>query len=121
MPSEAQEPAALPYIRSGGIGDPFFYDEFNRVRIFHGANRVIKAFPWYTPDMIDSEAEYDMMEGLGFTVIRLGYMWTGAEPEANRFNQTYIDTIKTIVSKLAGRGIYTLLDMHEDVLSSKFW
>ena len=71
--------------------------------------------------MIDSEEEYDLLEDLGFTVIRLGYMWTGAEPQANQFNQTYIDTIKTIVNRLADRGIYTLLDMHEDVLSSKFW
>jgi endoglycosylceramidase len=112
--------AALPFIRTGGLGDPFFYDDFNRVRIFHGANRVKKAPPWYFEDMVNSDAEYDMLEALGFTVIRLGYMWTGAEPEANIFNQTYIDTIKTIVGKLADRGIYTLLDMHEDVLSSKF-
>jgi endoglycosylceramidase len=67
-----------------------------------------------------STAEYDLLEELGFTVIRLGYMWTGAEPAERQFNQTYIDTIKRIVGRLADRGIYTLLDMHEDVLSSKF-
>ena len=39
--------AALPFIRTGGLGDPFFYDDFNRARIFHGVNRVKKAFPWY--------------------------------------------------------------------------
>ena len=47
-------------------------------------------------------------------------MWSGAEPGPLQFNQTYIDATKSIVSKLAERGIYTLLDLHEDVLSSKF-
>ena len=32
----------------------------------------------------------------------------------------YIEIIRTIVHKLASRGVYTLLDMHEDVLSSDF-
>jgi hypothetical protein len=46
-------------------------------------------------------------------------MWTGAEPAERQFNQTYIDTIKRIVGRLADRGIYTLLDMHEDVSPSR--
>jgi hypothetical protein len=27
---------SLPFIRTAGLGDPFFYDDFNRARIFHG-------------------------------------------------------------------------------------
>ena len=57
---------------------------------------------------------------MGFNVVRLGYMWAGVMPEEGVYNQTYISIIKTIVKNLSDRGIYTLLDMHQDVLSSKF-
>ena len=70
--------------------------------------------------MLSSDAEMDLMQALGLNVVRLGFMWSGVCPEANVYNQTYIDIIRTIVHKLASRGVYTLLDMHEDVLSSGF-
>jgi len=57
---------------------------------------------------------------MGVNVVRLGYMWTGAMPSEGEFNQTYVDRVEAIVERLGERGIYTLLDMHEDVLSSKF-
>ncbi len=69
-------------------------------------------------------------------------MWPGVEPKRGEYNQTYIDAAKDIVNKcvnsrlihmVAGNsiscfkyragqkyGIYTLLDMHQDVLSGKF-
>ena len=46
-PAPPSPPAVLPFIRaSSELGDPHFYDSFDRVRIFHGVNRVKKAFPW---------------------------------------------------------------------------
>jgi endoglycosylceramidase len=53
-------------------------------------------------------------------MIRLGTMWPGAEPEKNVFNNTYIELLENITKKAATYGIYTLLDMHQDVLSEKF-
>ncbi|GMI29850.1 hypothetical protein TrRE_jg145, partial [Triparma retinervis] len=47
-------------------------------------------------------------------------MWSGIEPEENVYNQTYIDVVKNITNKFADTGVYTLLDLHEDILSSKF-
>lgn len=61
-----------------------------------------------------------MYKKLGFNVVRLGYMWSGIEPEENVYNQTYIDVVKNITDKFADAGVYTLLDLHEDILSSKF-
>ncbi len=99
----------------------------------------------YFEDMLSSDTEMDLMQALGLNVVRLGFMWTGVNPQPNVFNQTcvdparmvprwfqppcqlricsgcrYIEIIRTIVHKLASRGVYTLLDMHEDVLSSDF-
>ena len=113
--------AAVPldWIRTSAT-DNHFHDAHGRVRIFHGSNRVWKAEPWYFEDMLESDAEFDLMKKLGFNVMRLGYMWSGYNPTSGYFNQTYVDTIQAIVAKMAARGVYTLLDMHEDCLSSKF-
>lgn len=54
---------------------------------------------------------------------------TGTGGHHGNFNAThghaackrrYVDIIKGIVAKMAARGVYTLLDMHQDVLSSEF-
>ena len=110
-------PPSLSFIHAGNDG---FLDQAGRVRIFHGCNRVQKSPPWYFPDMLASEAEFDLVEALGFNVVRLGFMWSGFNPARGVFNTTYLEAVKAIVEGLADRGIYTLLDMHEDVLSSKF-
>lgn len=111
-------PSNLSFIHAGDSGG--FLDEAGRVRIFHGCNRVKKSAPWYFKDMLASDAEFDLLEALGFNVVRLGFMWSGFNPAPGVFNSTYLQAIQTIVKRLAARGIYTLLDMHEDVLSSKF-
>eukprot|EP00520_Triparma_pacifica_P006726 CAMPEP_0118638564 /NCGR_PEP_ID=MMETSP0785-20121206/3757_1 /TAXON_ID=91992 /ORGANISM="Bolidomonas pacifica, Strain CCMP 1866" /LENGTH=449 /DNA_ID=CAMNT_0006529833 /DNA_START=14 /DNA_END=1360 /DNA_ORIENTATION=+ len=100
--------------------DAHFRDEAGRVMIFHGGNRVKKESPWYFENQMSTEDEYAMYKKLGFNVVRLGYMWSGIEPEENVFNQTYIDVTKNITEKFADTGVYTLLDLHEDILSSKF-
>jgi len=106
---------------SSTVGDTSFYDEAGRTRIFHGGNRVKKSAPWYFADMLDSDAEFALMKKMGVNVVRLGYMWTGVNPDnSSFFNQTYVDSIKRIVQRMESHGIYALLDMHEDALSSKF-
>ena len=47
---------------------------------------------------------------------RLGAMWTGVEPEEGYINQTYVNILKEIVKSYGDEGIYTILDMHQDVL-----
>jgi len=47
-------------------------------------------------------------------------MWPGVEPTRDNYNQTYLDTIKALVDRLGKRGIYVILDFHQDVMSRKF-
>lgn len=101
-------------------------DDAGRERYFHGVNVVYKAPP-YVPitdhfDLQYSFAEQDaaLLESLGLNVIRLGVMWPGVEPQRAAFNDTYLDIIAGIVDMSAKHGIYSLLDMHQDVLSEKF-
>ena len=47
-------------------------------------------------------------------------MWAGLEPERGVYNRTYMETVRKIVRMAEARGIYVLLDMHQDVLNEKF-
>eukprot|EP00750_Incisomonas_marina_P017671 INCI2329.2.p1 GENE.INCI2329.2~~INCI2329.2.p1 ORF type:complete len:340 (-),score=46.71 INCI2329.2:781-1800(-) len=115
-----REHGSLPWIRTSDT-DHHFYDEFGRVRIFHGSNRVRKEFPWYYPEMSDPDSGFlEKFSRLGFNVIRLGWMWTGFNPSEGYFNETYAREVVKLVDRLADHGVYTLLDMHQDVFSSKY-
>ncbi len=47
-------------------------------------------------------------------------MLPGYVPKRGEYNETYMKITQEIVSKSAKYGIYTLLDMHQDVMSPKF-
>lgn len=94
-------------------------DLSGRVRIFHGFNAVNKGPPWY-PEYLLNNTKLDLYQSWGFNAVRLGMMWTGLEPKEGQFNQTYIDVMSQIVTKLQDHGMYVILDMHQDVLSSAF-
>ena len=47
-------------------------------------------------------------------------MLAGYVPERGQYNEMYMKVIQGIVSRAAKYGIYTLLDMHQDVMSRKF-
>lgn len=97
----------------------WFVDEFNRVRLFHGVNSVRKAFPWYYEYLLN-DTRLDDLQRFGLNIVRLGSMWSGVEPEDGVFNATYVSILESIIQKLADRGIYALLDMHQDVMSSLY-
>jgi endoglycosylceramidase len=84
------------------------------------------------------------MQRLGFNVVRLGIEWQALEPgsggpnqpqvctagapettsQVNEWNQSvaeqYLDHVAATVKVLAQHGIYTLLDMHQDVYNQNF-
>ena len=66
------------------------------------------------------DAPFELLKGMGVNAVRLMWSWTGLCPRPSYYNQTYAGVVKGIVARFAAHGIYTLLDMHEDVLSSDF-
>ena len=70
--------------------------------------------------MLKSDGKIEQIKSWGINTIRLGFMWSGAEPAENNFNMTYYDIVGDIVDSLSKHGISVLLDIHQDVLSSKF-
>ena len=69
-----------------------FVDDHGRVRIFHGVNAVLKAYPWLpqtetftAEDSLDAKT-LDLLQEWGFNVLRLGVMWPGVEPEPEKLD-----------------------------------
>ena len=109
----------LSFVRTSAT-DRHFYDEAGRVRIFRGGNRVRKSPPWYFEDELASDREAQVMEDLGLNFVRLGFMWTGFNPQPGVFNFTYARIMTDIIDRFSKHGIYTLIDLHQDGLSSRF-
>ncbi len=67
------------------------------------------------------EADYAKLESWGFNMLRLGTMWPAVMHTASGgANLTYLAALQSIVSDAAAHGVYTLLDMHQDLLSPFF-
>ena len=112
--------AELP--RVGVRNGRFYSKDDNRTLMFRGINSVIKHSPWYDGKLLEPERQAQLQEW-GFNVVRLGMMWSGLEPFEGQINETYNQIIKDTVNSLSEHGIYSYLDMHQDVLTkvAEYW
>eukprot|EP01061_Rhynchopus_euleeides_P011757 TRINITY_DN2131_c0_g1_i1.p1 TRINITY_DN2131_c0_g1~~TRINITY_DN2131_c0_g1_i1.p1 ORF type:complete len:512 (+),score=225.32 TRINITY_DN2131_c0_g1_i1:48-1538(+) len=96
-------------------------DEAGRVRLFHGFNDVQHAKGGaFMPGMTTVTSNVERLQRDGFNAMRMPMMWAAANPAEGVYNTTYIDNMKAVTEKLSSQGIYSFLDMHQDVLSSDF-
>ncbi len=112
----------------------------------HGTNVVYKHAPYIAyPDPGKpwnfSSADAAKMQSLGFNLVRLGIEWQALEPGSGGPNQPgictpgppgnshefnlavadrYLAHVAATVKLLSRYGIYTLLDMHQDVYNKNF-
>ena len=116
----------LPRIRV----DPktqYFIDEYGRVRIFHGVNVVYK-IPPYVPDLVNFDPQNSLtatdlnnLHQWGFNVVRFYTAWMGVNPtSASDVDQKNLSQLSTAVQMMEDKGIYALLDCHQDVFSRYF-
>ena len=55
----------------------------------------------------------------GITLVRLGVTWESVETSPSLYNMTYLDEIDKLVNRLGEKGIYTMIDAHQDLFSRK--
>lgn len=118
---------AQPTLRIHATGGGFF-DSFGRWRLFHGFNDVgsskgsghTPGGAAYLPKHVLIPALAQQLQELGFNALRMPAMWSGAMPGPDTIDAQYLATLSAGVDALGARGIYSVLDMHQDVLSSKF-
>ncbi|HUC37498.1 MAG TPA: cellulase family glycosylhydrolase [Acidimicrobiales bacterium] len=131
-------------------GGPWLRDSLGRALVLHGVNAVFKVPPYeFTqvagePDSLTA-SDAKEMASLGFDVVRLGIIWKGLEPGtlpvnsartctegivsgsgtgASQLDATtlddYLARLRNTIDLLGSYGIYSLVDMHQDVYNELF-
>eukprot|EP00929_Paragymnodinium_shiwhaense_P109254 TRINITY_DN7563_c0_g1_i1.p1 TRINITY_DN7563_c0_g1~~TRINITY_DN7563_c0_g1_i1.p1 ORF type:complete len:554 (+),score=122.00 TRINITY_DN7563_c0_g1_i1:81-1742(+) len=103
-----------------------FRDGSGRARVFHGVNVVYKQAPWL-PSEGASDFRYSLndddaalLRKWGFNVVRFGLMWEGLEPQRDQWDDSYLARFSNFTKRLGKQGVYTLVDMHQDLLARKY-
>ncbi|MEZ5023823.1 MAG: cellulase family glycosylhydrolase [Chitinophagales bacterium] len=96
-------------------------DEFGRTLILHGWNTSssAKSHPERQPWIIESDIEREATV-FGNNFVRYLIFWDGVEPERGVYDEAYLDKVEERVNWYTSRGMYVLLDMHQDLYSIAF-
>ncbi len=98
-------------------------DPDGRVVVLHGLFAVWKQpplFPAGTDSATDpslpsfTDADADEVRSMGLDAARLAWYWEGLEPTQGQYSSTYLDGIAGAEQRFASRGVYVVLDAHQD-------
>lgn len=93
-----------------------FRDSKGRIVYFRGVNIGSSAkLPPFLP--FDDPKWWDLLASWGYNMVRLTIFWEAVEPEPGVYDQEYLDKVEEMVDEASKRGIYILLDMHQDQYS----
>jgi endoglycosylceramidase len=110
---------ALPYLHAT-VGDhPGIVDDQGRQLVLRGVNLnslgdYYQANPAYAPTVPVTNADWDLMAAQGFNSVRLLVSWSKLEPTKGTIDTAYLAQIHDAVDAAAARGMYTVIDMHQD-------
>ena len=91
-------------------------DKEGRTLILHGLNMSSSAK--YTPDHMPWNTEKDIdleCQQYGWNSVRFLLAWGAIEPQKDSFDEVYLQNVKKRVEWYTDRGMYVVLDMHQDV------
>src|SRR3712207_3561194 len=98
----------------------FMTDADGRVFVVHGLN-VVQKFPPYYPLAVGfDDDDADFLAANGFNSVRLGVIHKPLELQPGRYDDGYLAELARTETMLAKRGIYTLLDFHQDMYNERF-
>ncbi|KAI9346061.1 glycoside hydrolase superfamily, partial [Zopfochytrium polystomum] len=92
----------------------------NRSVFLHGVNLAAKAPPFRAIDTSSPAAiaaALDPIAAAGYNVVRLAFTWEAYEGTQGVYDQNYLQYYVTLVRELRKRGVYTLVDFHQDGFS----
>jgi endoglycosylceramidase len=94
-------------------------DAYGREVLLRGVN--VNAFVdyWaYDPARFTAhpftEDDADAIAAMGWDAVRLLLSWSRVEPEPGVYDDAYLEEVASAVRLLEERGVYTLLDLHQD-------
>ncbi len=124
-PTTASEPSARPSLvdlRPLHVVDQRIVDDRGRQVLLRGANvnalgEYAQADPAAEPTAPVTDEDWDAMAAHGFSVVRLIMSWSRLEPERGEIDRSYIRNVARPVQAANDRGIYVVLDVHQDAWS----
>lgn len=148
LPPSPADPRAGPVGPLRAPGGPLLVDRFGRAVLLHGADLVYKVPPYEVevsgsgPNVL-STSELQSMAADGFDAVRLGIIWKGLEPGTDPIDDpavcrkgapsargpgqfdaatfdAYLQRLDATIALLGSYGIYSLIDMHQDVYNEAF-
>jgi hypothetical protein len=105
-----------------------FIDTSSASRLLRGMAISYKTAPFLPItehfDPVASLTSYDLrlFDKMGLNVIRLGIAWAAVQPHRgpDGFNNHFLENMLTLVRSFAERGIYVILECHQDLFSARF-
>lgn len=109
----------LPALHATRGADPGIFDAKGRQVLLRGVDLNVlgdyfQANPAEPPVVRYSPKQLDRMNAQGFNVIRLVLSWSKLEPERGHIDSSELERIHKVVDAAGARGIYVVLDMHQD-------
>lgn len=112
---------ALPALSAAPGADEVgrIVDSEGREALLRGVNVNAHVEYWqYDPDLFTTypftEEDAEMIAAMGWNMVRLLISWSRVEPEPGVYDEAYLDEVAGSVALLRARGIYTLIDLHQD-------
>ena len=101
------------------VRDGEIYDAQGRIAYFRGVNisNNAKVAPDHLPFQPHETRWWDYLKAWGFNLVRFTVFWEGIEPVKGHFDRTYLRKVKRLLEEAGKRGIYAMIDMHQDLYS----
>ncbi len=115
QPHKRGEPAG-PLAAAGH----WFTDARGRVVVLHGVNMVAKRPPYQPAALGFGPDDAAFLARNGFNTVRLGMIYAGVEPRPGAYDGGYIRRSRRTERRLAERGIFTLVDFHQDLYNERY-
>lgn len=116
-PADAVTPVAPDLVGPIQFRGQDLVDGLGRVVLIHGTNMVQKSAPSFVEigGPILNEANLAQLQRDGVNGVRLGVRPDALMPQPGVVDQAYLDKVLEAVDLLGQRGIWVLVDLHQDV------
>jgi len=109
----------LPRLHAVRGARPGVFDEQGRQVVLRGVNlnglaEYARNNPTLDPTIPITDRTWRQIADEGFNVVRLLVSWSRVEPQRGAYDEDYIASIRAAVRAAASRGLYTVVDMHQD-------